>query len=351
MKKTIALLFGGKGEEHAVSCRSAAAVYKNLRPDRYHVILIGIDRGGDFFFYRGDGTEIGDPNFRKKNENLVPTFPIRLGSRSGFYSPEGTVFVDLALPILHGRGGEDGEIQGLLSAAGIPFIGCDGVTSGVCFDKEYTKRMAEAAGVPTVRGITVYPEEDLASVTARVRGFFSPTQRLFIKPARQGSSVGASVADSVEQIAKCIDLACAYGKALVEEYIGEKRELEVALLQRDGELLFAGPGEISCAAPLYSYKEKYGSTETAALPHADIPASVRKELFSYCVTLSRVLSLRSLSRLDFFLTPEGALYFNEVNTLPGFTETSLYPKLWEAEGLSFSSLLDVLIGEALARFS
>lgn len=351
MKRTIALLFGGKGEEHAVSCRSAAAVYKHLRPDRYRVILIGIDREGDFFFYNGDGAGLDVADFRKQGEHLLKTFPIRLGSQSGFYSPKGTVRVDLALPILHGRGGEDGEIQGLLSAAGIPFVGCDAVASSVCFDKEYTKRIAEAAGVPTVRGISVYPEETVASVTARVNDFFSPDQRLFIKPARQGSSIGASVVNSREALARGKDLACAYGKALVEEYIEEKRELEVALLQKEGKLLFAGPGEILCGAPMYSFREKYESGDSAALPHAALPASVRATLLGYCETLAAALSLRSLSRLDFFLTPEGEIYFNEVNTLPGFTETSLYPKLWEAEGLSFSSLLDILIGEALARVS
>lgn len=351
MKQTIALLFGGKGEEHAVSCRSAAAVYKNLSHDRYRVILIGIDRCGDFFFYKGDGATLGLSDFRKHSELLSPTFPIRLGSKSGFYSREGTVFVDLALPILHGRGGEDGEMQGLLSAAGIPFIGCDAVASSICFDKEYTKRIAEAAGIPTVRGLSVYPEETAVSAAARVYDFFSPEQKLFIKPARQGSSIGASVIGARENFAECKDLACAYGKALVEEYIGEKRELEVALLQKGGRLLFAGPGEILCGAPLYSFREKYESEKTAAVPHANIPESVRERLLGYCEVLASALSLRSLSRLDFFLTPDGALYFNEVNTLPGFTEASLYPKLWEAEGLSFSSLLDILIGEALARVS
>ena len=349
MKKNIALLFGGKGEEHAVSCRSAAAVYKNLSSERYRVLPIGIDREGDFFFYHGDCTRLGEEDFRKQSELLLPTFPIRLGSRSGFYSTEGTVFVDLALPILHGRGGEDGEIQGLLSAAGIPFVGCDCVTSGVCFDKEYTKRVAEAVGVPVVRGVSLPPDEDAAAALERVYGAFSETEKIFIKPARQGSSVGACVAKCKEELPRCRDLACVYGKALAEEYIEEKRELEVALLQRDGKFLFAGPGEIVSRAPLYSYREKYESGTARVRVRADIPAQTKKTLFGYSEALAAALSLRGLSRLDFFLTPDGSLYFNEVNTLPGFTEASLYPALWEAEGLAFPQLLDILIGEAIAR--
>jgi len=349
MKKTIALLFGGKGEEHAVSCRSAAAVYKNLCPERYRVLPIGIDRQGDFFFYRGDCAGLGEADFRKQSELLLPTFPMRLGSHSGFYSAEGLIPVELALPILHGRGGEDGEIQGLLSAAGIPFVGCDCVTSGVCFDKEYTKRVAEAAGVPTVRGVSLPQSEDAADAAARVYETFSGAESIFIKPARQGSSIGASVVKCKEEFAKCRDLACVYGKALAEEYIEEKRELEVALLQRDGKFLFAGPGEIVSRAPLYSYREKYESGTAEVRVRADIPEQTKRLLFGYCEALASALSLRGLSRLDFFLTPGGALYFNEVNTLPGFTEASLYPALWEAEGLAFPALLDILIGEAIAR--
>ena len=351
MKKTVALLFGGKGEEHAVSCRSAEAVFKHLSPARYRVLLIGIDREGDFFFYGGDGANLSNADFRKQSALLSPTFPMRLGSHCGFYSPEGLICVDLALPILHGRGGEDGEIQGLLAAAGIPFVGCDAITSSVCFDKEYTKQIASAVGVPTVRAVTLPPEEDAAAAAERVYRVFSAEEKIFLKPARQGSSIGASVAKCKEEFAKCRDLACIYGKALAEEYIEEKRELEVAFLQREGKNLFAGPGEVQCGEALYSYREKYESRSKNAFAFAEIPDHLRGELYSYCETLVSALSLRSLSRLDFFLTPEGKLYFNEVNTLPGFTETSLYPRLWEAEGLSFPLLLDILIGEAIDRAS
>jgi len=351
MKQTIALLFGGKGEEHGVSCRSAAAVYRHLDPERYRVIPIGIDCGGDFFFYHGDMAALNEASLRKQRELLTPTFPLRLGSRGGFFHPEGTVFIDAALPILHGRGGEDGEMQGLLSAAGIPFIGCDAMTSAVCFDKEYTKCIAASAGVPVARGITLYPSELLVTAEKRVYEYFSSEEKIFLKPARQGSSFGASLARGREDFPKARDFACAYGKALAEEYIEQKREIEVAFLEREGEFLFAGPGEILSDAPFYSFDEKYGEGSARPSVRAEMPQHLKSELFSYCRRLAYALSLRGLARLDFFLTPEGRLIFNEVNTLPGFTETSLYPRLWEAEGLSFSRLLDILIGEALARLS
>ncbi len=351
MKQTIALLFGGKGEEHGVSCRSAAAVFRHLDRERYRVLPIGIDRSGDFFFYRGDMAALCETTLTKRRDLLCPIFPVRLSSRSGFYSPEGMVSIDLALPILHGRGGEDGEIQGLLSAAGIPFVGCDGAASAICFDKEYTKCIAASVGVPVVRGVTLPASEPLCRAEARVYEYFSSEEKIFIKPARQGSSFGASLARNRAEFAKCRDLACVYGKALAEEYIEEKRELEVAFLQREGTALFAGPGEILSDAPFYSFTEKYEDGNARPLACAQVPEPLKRELFSYCKTLTSALSLRGLARLDFFLTPEGRLLFNEVNTLPGFTETSLYPRLWEAEGLSFSTLIDILIGEALARVS
>jgi D-alanine-D-alanine ligase len=351
MKQTVALLFGGKGEEHGVSCRSAAAVFERLRENNYRVIPIGIDRGGDFFFYRGDMAAVNEATLSQRRDLLSETFPMRLGARSGFFSEGEVLPVGVAIPVLHGRGGEDGEVQGLLSAAGIPFVGCGPVASAVCFDKEYTKCMAAAAGVPVARGVTLYPSEPLVTAEKRVYEYFSPEEKIFIKPARQGSSFGASLARGRKDFPKCRDLACAYGKALAEEYIEQKREIEVAFLQREGEALFAGPGEILSDAPFYSFDEKYGEGNARPSARAEMPPRLKSELFSYCRRLSDALSLRGLARLDFFLTPEGRLLFNEVNTLPGFTETSLYPRLWEAEGLSFSRLLDILIGEAIARFS
>ncbi len=350
MKQTVALLFGGKGEERAVSCRSAAAVFRHLDKTRYAVIPIGIDRCGDFFFYDGDMSAIGRIDFRKDTAHLRKTFPLRLGARGGFFCDGRVLCVDVALPVLHGRGGEDGEIQGLLAAAGIPFVGCDAAASAVCFDKAYTKAVAEKSCVPTVRGLSLSEKSAPADACRAVYLEFPEDATLFVKPARQGSSFGASVARSAEELKKSYDLARAYGRVLVEEYIESKVELELAMLERGGELFFAGPGTVSTAAPLYSYEEKYESG-SCATSLREVDGAIRERVLSYAYALSEALCLRGLSRIDFFLTPEGQIYFNEVNTLPGFTETSLYPRLWEAQGLSFSALLDILIGEAIARFS
>ena len=350
MKQTVALLFGGKGEERAVSFRSAAAVFRHLDRERYAVIPIGIDRSGDFFIYNGDMSRIGQADFRKDTEHLQRTFPARLLSHSGFLCEDRLVAVDAVLPILHGRGGEDGEIQGLLSAAGIPFVGCDAISSAVCFDKAYTKAVAEKVRVPMAAGLVFSEKTEPEAAYRAVYSAFPADQPLFVKPARQGSSFGASVVHAAEDFKKCYDLARVYGRVLVEEYIGSKVELEVAMLEREGELLFAGPGAITSAAPLYSYEEKYES-RTCAAAVVTLECAIREQVLSYARALADALSLRGLARIDFFLTPEGQIYFNEVNTLPGFTETSLYPRLWEAQGIPFTALLDILIGEAIARFS
>lgn len=351
MKKTVALIFGGKGEEHAVSCRSAAAVYRHLRLSQYAVIAVGIDRNGDFYIFKGDCTALGDADFRKSTALLSPTFPMRLSSHCGLYNEGKILPVDVALPILHGRGGEDAEVQGLLSAAGIPFVGCDAIASALCYDKEYAKQAAKALGIDIARFVSIPAGTDTAAAKRIVYETFSEEEPLFIKPARQGSSFGASFVKCKDVFAKSYDLASVYGKVIVEEYIGNKCELEVAMLEKEGQLLFAGPGEIRCAAPLYSYAEKYRAGEASVLSCASIPEEVQKTLFEKCRALAKALSLSGLARLDFFYTDGGRLIFNEVNTLPGFTETSLYPRLWEEAGLSFSELLDILIGEAIARAS
>ncbi len=351
MKRTVALIFGGKGEEHAVSCRSAAAVYRHLCPSRYAVLPVGIDKNGDFFIFEGDPATLGDADFRKHSELLFPTFPMRLSSHSGFFRAGRILPVDAALPVLHGRGGEDGEVQGLLSAAGIPFVGCDAVASALCFDKEIAKLFASSLGIDTARFVAIPENTETAEAERAVYKEFSADAPLFVKPARQGSSFGASYVECKASFAKAYDLARVYGKVLVEEYIEDKSELEVAALWREGKLLLAGPGEIRGNAPLYSYEHKYGAREFFVRARAKIPDGVRDLLFEKCRTLASALSISGLSRLDFFYTAAGRLVFNEINTMPGFTETSLFPRLWEDAGLSFSELLDIMIGEAVARTS
>lgn len=347
MKQTVALLFGGKGEERAVSCRSAAAIYRQLNKARYEVIPVGIDRAGDFFIYDGDMDAVCRSDFRRDTAHIRPTFPVRRLSKSGFLCEGRVIAVDAVLFALHGRGGEDGELQGLLSAAGLPYVGCDAAASAVCFDKAYTKAVAESVSVPTVKGIALCERTEPEAALDEVRRAFGAWAPLFIKPARQGSSFGASVAMTEGDFKKCYDIARVYGRVIVEKYVAEKTELELAMLEKEGEYLFSGPGCIATAAPLYSYEEKYAS----APPLSQADGGVKQRVEKYARTLCEALSLHSLARLDFFLTPEGQIYFNEVNTLPGFTETSLYPRLWEAQGLSFAALLDILIGEAIARFS
>jgi D-alanine---D-serine ligase len=162
-----------------VSCRSAAAVYRHLSPTRYAVLPIGIDRNGDFFLYKGDCLTLGDEDFRKKSELLCPTFPVRLSSHSGFLAEGAIRPVDVALPILHGRGGEDGEVQGLLSAAAIPFVGCDAAASALCFDKEYAKLVALSVGIDTARFVSIPAETETAELSTPKIIILYPPSRLF----------------------------------------------------------------------------------------------------------------------------------------------------------------------------
>jgi D-alanine-D-alanine ligase len=355
-KITVGLLFGGRSAEHEVSRASAANILRALNPNRYAVSLIGISRDGRWHLCdSGNGAGTGAATLAIP-DNAPQIAPIP-GGRGDFTLCDGeasrggsVMRFDVMFPVLHGPNGEDGTVQGALELADVPFVGSAVTGSAVAMDKDVAKRLMRDAGLPVVPFITTTSSSrvDYAAAVSALG-----TTELFVKPANMGSSVGVSRARSAEEFAASCERAFRYDhKILVELGLNEPREIECSVLEEaGGQIRASGLGEIVPASKhgFYSYQAKYIDADGAALRiPADIPPHRASRLQELAVGVFRLLGCEGLARIDFFVKGE-QIFVNEVNTLPGFTSISMYPKLWEASGLSQTDLMDKLIAHAFAR--
>ncbi|GHB14392.1 D-alanine--D-alanine ligase [Salinicola rhizosphaerae] len=352
-KIRVGVICGGKSAEHEVSLQSAKNIVDALDRERYEVSVIGIDKHGqwhlnaadDFLLHADDPRRIA-LNPSQGDLALVPGR--HEGQMIAAESDHGALGqLDVIFPIVHGTLGEDGSLQGLLRMANLPFVGSGVLGSAVGMDKDVAKRLLRDAGIPVAPFITVTPRSvtdlDFASVSAQLG---SP---LFVKPANQGSSVGVSRVDSAEAFDEAIELALSFDhKVLIESAI-VGREIECAVLGNEAPEASAC-GEIVVTQGFYSYDTKYidDDAATVAVP-ADIDPEASERIRDIAVRTFQVLECAGLARVDVFLTPAGDILVNEINTLPGFTRISMYPKLWQASGVSYSSLVTRLIELALER--
>ena len=330
MKKKIALLYGGASNEHDVSVMGYEYVMKLLEDTEYDVLPVYIDKDKEWT------AEIGGSHLK------VCPKKQRFG---GLCTDNGFIRIDAAIPLLHGDGGEDGSVQGALECAGIPYVGADVTTSAICLDKAFTKTVAESLSIPTVRSVSPKRYEDTEralEICSRVIGF-----PMFIKPRRLGSSVGAYPIFNTDDFRRCYPLSIKVGGGLViiEEYVKNKREMECAFVEMNGERIITPPGEILIGG-FYGYGEKY-SGKTRTVPRAQADDSIIRTMMNYCESLANALMLRHLARIDFFLSDEKIL-FNEINTFPGFTQESLYPKMLASIGIEPRTALISFIKEVLA---
>ena len=329
MKARIALIYGGASSEHDVSVKGYEYVTELLKNSDYEILPVYID-------------ETGEWHLRIKGAD-TPAFPT--GNMGGsLYTGCGFIKIDAAIPLLHGEGGEDGSVQGTLEIMGIPYVGAGVSASALCIDKIYAKTAADALGIPTLKSVSFSRATDTEIALAECQkklGF-----PLFIKPRRLGSSVGAYPIRDEAEFRYAFPRAMREGKNLVmaERMLTSKRELECAFCEIRGEEIITSPGEILIDG-FYGYDEKYGGhTRTTAI--ADIPDTIKKRIAEYSHALSDALNLRHLARIDYFLS-DGELYFNEINTFPGFTRESLYPKMLEANGIEPAHALISFIEDAL----
>jgi len=345
-KLRVGLLFGGRSVEHEVSIASATSILGALDPARYDVTLVAVDHEGRW--------HVGSPTLPPEaavrgDEVMLPAIP---GMQSLIPTPKSvgiqTLPLDVIFPIIHGTGGEDGSLQGLLELAGVPYVGAGVLGSAVQMDKDVTKRLLEEAGLPVVPG-RVLRERD----AARRDGFPEIVRELglplFVKPADLGSSVGITKVKRAEDLAGAVAEAFRYTRKVLVEQAVDAREIEVAVL--GGEPPEASlPGEIVPKREWYDYEAKYVDEDTELLVPAPLPEATVAEAQRLALAAFRVVEGEGLARVDFFLDRKtGRLYLNEVNSLPGFTEVSMFPRLWRATGLSYPALIDRLIELALER--
>lgn len=351
-KVKVGLIFGGKSAEHEVSLQSAKNIYEALDKNKYEVVLIGIDKEGKWHLNQAATYLINenDPKYislNKSNESIAVIPGESEHQLMNLSTNKGLNNLDVIFPILHGTLGEDGSMQGMLRIANLPFVGTSVLGSAVCMDKDITKRLLREAGIPNAKYV-------LATNRNRQTLDFEKIKKelglpLFIKPANQGSSVGVSKVSDQEAFKKALDSAFRYDhKVLIEECI-VGREIECAVLGNDDPKASI-PGEILPQNDFYSYEAKYIDESGAVLA---IPADLTNEQSEAVRHLSieafKTLNCEGLARVDVFLKENGDIVVNEVNTLPGFTKISMYPKLWDISGLKYSDLIDELIQLAIER--
>lgn len=350
-KLNVCVLFGGISPEHEVSLRSAESVLNNMDSEKYNIFPVGITKEGDWILYGGtDYAQLPTGQWRECPDNRPAIIsPIR-GQGLVIFDEDGLnrEKIDVVFPVLHGENGEDGAMQGLLQMAGIPYVGPHVSASAVAMDKTLTKLVADNANIPQAAWLLVRNssllnriDEVIATIEAR---FAYP---VFVKPAGTGSSVGVSKAATREKLREALLQAGVYDeKILVEEFI-DGHEVEVAVLGNASPVASV-VGEIDAGADFYDYEAKYVSDTSVAYIPARIPEEVAEELREKAIKVYRAIGCRGLSRVDFFVTREGnRVVFNEINTLPGFTSISMYPKLFAASGIPYGELIDQLLHFAM----
>ncbi len=351
MKKNVAVLFGGMSPEHAVSLRSAQSVLNHLNTEKYHIYPIGITRDGRWFWYReADFDKLPDGSWENSEENCpVAVSPVRGQGLLCFDDAEQSksIALDVIFPVLHGENGEDGALQGLAQLAGIPCVGPGVAASAVSMDKSLTKLVVDHIGKRQAAWELVSADElhrHMEIVLAHLQQRFAFP--MFVKPAGTGSSVGVSKATDALSLQNALLAAAEFDKkVLVEEFIRGK-EVEVAVMGNDSPIASVC-GEIDSGAEFYDYEAKYITDTSVAYIPARIDENVAEQVRDTAVQIYGALGCRGLSRVDFFVTQEGEVVFNEINTLPGFTSISMYPKLFEASGVPYGDLLERLLELAM----
>lgn len=355
-KIRVGVIFGGRSGEHEVSLMSAASIISAIDRDKYEVVPIGITREGRWLLSgdplkalaagveAGNGTPVallGDPSQRSL---------VKVEGETGVVRASGVGALDVVFPVLHGTYGEDGTVQGLLELANIPYVGAGVLASAVGMDKVTMKAVFSQRGIPVVRHLVFLrreweqnPEDILRQVET---GLGYPC---FVKPANLGSSVGVSKAKNREQLAAAMDLAVRYDRKLIVEEGLDAREIECSVLGNDDPIASV-PGEIVPCNEFYDYRAKYIDGKSELFIPADLPPGITREVQRLAVEAFKAIDCAGMARVDFFIArKENLVYVNEINTIPGFTKISMYPKMWEASGISYPELINRLIELAIER--
>ncbi len=345
-KLRVAVLFGGCSVEYEVSLESASSVIRNLDPEKYDLILVGITKDGKWYRYDGRVEEIESGRWLESGR-CVKAFlspdrenPGLVVLRDGRYEIQP---VDVVFPVLHGANGEDGSMQGLLQMAGLPYVGSDVVSSAVCMDKTAAHDIAALAGIPVPQAFVIHRGEPMEAALAGCEKLGYP---VYVKPAKSGSSLGISKVYDEAHLAAAVEEAFRHDRKVLIEKNVEGFEVGCAVLGNE-ELVIGEVDEIEIPGGFFNYVEKYNLVTSSIHVPARVPQEKRDEIRAQALRLYRLLGCRGMARVDQFLTPAGEIVFNEINTIPGFTAHSRYPSMLGAIGISYPQMLDRVIALAL----
>ncbi len=357
MKKlNVAVIYGGVSPEHMISRSSANTIISNLSSEKYNIIPIYINKEGTWFAYDNYGSNL--KNFKWEQIGVPVTLSVDHLQKGLFRiikDKAKLVAVDVIFPVLHGLNGEDGNIQGLFEIAGIPYVGCNVATSAICADKSFMRAVAKNISLPQTRYL-VFTLDDYQKDKEKI---LEPIENklgypCFIKPCNGGSSIGMTKAKDKNEVVQGIELALNYDKKIIVEKAIVGREFECSVLEDDdfGQMRVSCVGEVKQQSEFYTYDAKYMDKTSYTVIPADLPKRISQKIRDYSLKMFEAVSGNGLSRIDFFVEDgTNKVIFNEINTMPGFTSISMYPKLWENEGVKLENLLDILIESAFKKSS
>lgn len=328
--KKILILFGGNSSEHYISCKSCVSVLKNIDRKRYDIEVAGISKNNIWYKFSDDLFYLEDGSW--KDSNILEIDNIINYLRK----------FDVVFPVMHGTNAEDGKMQGFLDLFNIKYVGCKTLSSALLMDKAITKLILKSLDIPSVPFKVIKDNYEICDLIENIKF------PMIVKPSNGGSSIGISKVNNKKELIKAIKLAKKYDdKLLVEKFINV-RELEVAVLKDNKNIICSNPGEIKSANEFYDYDAKYDNKDSYTLIPNDLPEDILKKIKEYSLRLFKSLDCSGLSRIDFFYDEENnALYLNEANTMPGFTTISMYPKLIESIGIEYKDLISILIDNSL----
>jgi len=356
-KIRVGLIFGGRSGEHEISFLSASSIIKAINKDKYTVVPIGITKEGRWISPQDSELALQSGKIEGKSTVILLNDPsgntlIRTDDNQRFEKSSNLEKIDIIFPILHGPYGEDGTIQGLLELTNIPYVGSGVAASAISMDKDFMKIIFQQRNLPILKWMTIKRKEwqkNKEKILSLIRNDFE--YPLFVKPANLGSSVGITKVHKKEELEKAINLASSYdSKILIEEGLEDVREIECAVLGND-EPRASVVGEVRPAGEFYDYDSKYIDGGTQLIIPAELPDDVSKKVQEIALSAFKSVDAVGMARVDFFVSKkENKIYLNEINTIPGFTSVSMYPRLWVASGMPYPELIDRLIQLALEKY-
>ncbi len=350
-KIKVCVLFGGVSNEYAVSLMSAKSVIDNIPSEKYDVVKVGITKKGRWLFFPGSTDDILNDTWHT-HADCVPCLISPDRTTKGLIKLDSSNLtvekIDVVLPILHGKNGEDGTIQGLLDLSGIPYCGCGVTASGVCMDKVVLNKILDWANIKRAKWdyIYDYQKADFEKIEKRLSENLK--YPIFVKPSCSGSSVGVSKANNKEELKSAINIALAHDDKVIFEEFVKGKEVECAVFGNAPDIYTSEIGEIGASSDFYDYDDKYiNGTSTTFIP-ASVSKTIREEIQAIAKKAFLLADAKGLSRIDFFVSDEGEILLNEINTLPGFTNISMYPKLMmHDDNMTYPELIDGIINLAL----